>query len=159
MKRLILGWFAATLALAASAAAAQPRAESITYETGPCFGRCPVYRVTVSADGHGWFEGRNFTAVEGGRGFRLTRTQYDAFASRLAPYRPSGAEDIGRGHPLCPNPATDHPSATISWVRGGQADRLRFYFGCRDDRNEAMARALMSAPELLPIEGLIRPRQ
>ncbi|HEY0326511.1 MAG TPA: DUF6438 domain-containing protein, partial [Allosphingosinicella sp.] len=41
--------------------------ESISYETGPCFGACPVYRVTVSPDGTGTVEGRRVTAVTGER--------------------------------------------------------------------------------------------
>ena len=155
MKRLILGLFAAT---AASGALAQPRAETITYETGPCFGSCPVYRVTVSADGIGWFEGRRFTAVAGGRRFRLTAAQYAAFAERLAPYRPRGIENIGYGTARCRQPMTDHPSASVSWVNGGQVDRLSFYHGCRNG-NEALGQALGDAPALLPIGDLIGARR
>ena len=59
--------------------------DSITYETGPCFGACPVYSVTVRPDGTGVFDGKRFTAVSGVRAFTLTKAQYDAFAARLAP--------------------------------------------------------------------------
>lgn len=155
MWRHILGWFA--LGLAATAYA-QPRVETISYVTSPCFGRCPVYRVTIATDGTGLFEGVSFTAVQGRRDFRITRAQYDAFAARLAPYRPRGQVEITYGHPRCRTPATDHPSVMVGWT-GGRYDRLSFYYGCRDAGNAAMARALQSAPGLLPIGDLIGGRR
>ena len=71
MKALSL---AIAVALASAACATVPpaaSAQSISYETGPCFGACPVFRVTVSPDGSGTFEGRRFTAVD--RRTRLPR--------------------------------------------------------------------------------------
>lgn len=155
MKRLIPGLLATTLT---SAAYAQPRADSITYETGPCYGRCPIYAVTVRSDGTGRFEGHNFTAVRGVRNFRLTPGQYRAFAAHLAPYRPRGVMEITYNHPRCRTPATDLPSAAVSWRGGRRQDRLSFYYGCLDPGNAALARALRSAPELLPIGDFIGAR-
>ncbi|NWO68033.1 DUF6438 domain-containing protein, partial [Escherichia coli] len=66
--------------------------DSIRYETGACFGRCPIYAVTVRPDGSGVFEGKRFTAVTGERAFKLSRAQYDAFAAKLAPYRPESGQ-------------------------------------------------------------------
>jgi hypothetical protein len=133
--------------------------DSIRYETGPCFGRCPVYAVTVRPDGTGVFEGKNFTAVSGERSFTLTRAQYDAFAAKLAPYRPaSGEVRYSHGEPNCPSAPTDIPSVEIVWTRAiGDSQKLHFYYGCRRD-NPAVAEALGSAAELLPIEALIGPR-
>lgn len=152
-------WLLVPLAVSAAEARAPVRPPSISYETGACFGRCPIYRVTVSADGRGTFEGRRFTAVEGVRNFRLTRAQYEAFAARLAPYRPRGSEEINHGHPRCRRVATDHPSVSISWMGRRAADRLSFYFGCRDPANAAMARTLAEAPGLLPIGDFIGARR
>jgi len=39
--------------------------DSIAYETGPCFGACPVLRVSVRPDGSGIFEGRQHTVYHG----------------------------------------------------------------------------------------------
>ena len=54
MRTAALG---ASLLLAACAAASAPAspAETISFETGPCFGACPVYRLTVNSDGSGTF--------------------------------------------------------------------------------------------------------
>ena len=129
--------------------------QSISYETGACFGTCPVYRVTVRSNGTGQFEGRRHTAVTGTRNFRLSRAQFLAFSGHLASYRPRGVEEINYGHARCRRPATDHPSVSVSWGGGRREDRLSFYYGCRDPGNAAMARALSTAPDLLPIRDFI----
>ncbi|ATY32609.1 DUF6438 domain-containing protein [Sphingomonas psychrotolerans] len=133
--------------------------DSIRYETGPCFGRCPVYSVTVRPDGSGVFDGKRFTAVTGERSFTLSRAQYEAFAARLAPYRPaSGEVRYAHGEANCTNAPTDMPSVDVRWTRAiGDSQGLYFYLGCRRG-NEAVAEALGGAVELLPIEPMIGPR-
>ena len=54
MKRLWIVPFA-ILAPTASPAPAAAQVTSISYEATPCFGFCPIYRVTVRADGSGLF--------------------------------------------------------------------------------------------------------
>ena len=150
-----------TLALAACATpqADQPipaDIEGIEYETGPCFGACPVYRIALNADGSGLFEGRNATAVMGERSFRVTPEQYRAFAARLSPYQPEEAERRYSGPPLCAQMATDLPSVTITWHRPDGGSRLLyFYYGCDMERYRAMAEALRSAPDALAVGDLI----
>ncbi|AQR73942.1 DUF6438 domain-containing protein [Sphingomonas sp. LM7] len=156
---------AAALALAGCVAPERPdvvrpiEGDSISYETGPCFGRCPVYAVTVRPDGSGVFEGKNFTAVTGERSFRLTRAEYDAFAAKLAPYRPATGEiRYTPDEPRCGSAPTDMPSVEVIWTRAiGDSQKLHFYYGCRRD-NAAIADALGHAAELLPIQALIGPR-
>lgn len=134
--------------------------DSITYETSPCFGACPVYSVTVRPDGSGVFEGKRFTAVTGERRFALTRAQYDAFAARLAPYRPeSGAVRYAPGEANCGSAPSDMPSVDVTWTRAmGGSQALHFYYGCEREKNRAMRDALGSAPDMLPIEALVGPR-
>jgi len=134
--------------------------DAITLETGPCFGRCPVYAVTVRPDGTGIFTGKRFTSVTGEKAFKLTRAQYDAFAARLAPYRPkSGEVRYAPGEPNCAHAATDLPSVGVTWTRAiGDRQHLYFYFGCNMGGNQAMRDALGNAPDLLPIDALVGPR-
>lgn len=136
------------------AEAEQRPAPSISYETGPCFGACPVYRVTVNADGTGRFEGRDFTAVRGERAFRITPAQYRAFSAQLEPLRPARGSRRYAGD-ACRIMATDLPSAQVTWSGPGGEQQLYFYFGCDMDRNQAIAERLRAAPRLLPIAGLI----
>ena len=133
--------------------------DSITLETGPCYGRCPVYAVMVRPDGTGVFEGKQHTAVTGERPFRLSRGQYDAFAARLAPYRPaSGDVRYEMGSANCGNAPTDMPSTEIRWTRAiGDSQTLHFYQGCRNG-NAALAQALRDAPGMLPIAEMIGAR-
>jgi hypothetical protein len=152
---------ALSLALAACATVPDPGlgqpVESLAYETGPCFGACPVYRVTVSRDGTGLFEGRRFTAVTGTRSFRVTPAQFDAFARQLAPLRPSRGEVRYAGE-SCAMTATDLPSAEVTWQSaGGDRQLLYFYYGCDMERNRAIAERLSAAPSLLPIGDFIAP--
>lgn len=148
------------LAFALAACAAVPATgagqglESISYETGPCFGACPVYRFTVRADGSGTFEGRRFTAVEGVRGFRATPAQFRAFAAHLAPIRP-GRGSVRYAGEACRLTATDLPSAEVTWQGRSATQSLYFYFGCDMETNRAIAQRLRAAPALLPIADLI----
>jgi len=134
--------------------------DSITYETGPCFGACPVYSVTVRSDGSGVFTGKRFTEVSGERAFKLSPDQYAAFAAQLAPYRPaSGEKRISPGEKGCEHAATDLPSVDVTWSRAiGDRQRLYYYFGCNMEGNQTMAQALGNAVDALPIEPLIGPR-
>lgn len=164
MRRILAGMTVLTLAgCIPPGRGPQPipvESDSITYETGPCFGACPVYSVTVRPDGSGVFDGKRFTAVSGERRFTLTPAQYAAFAARLAPYRPeTGNVRYAQGEPLCQRAATDMPSVDIRWTRAiGDSQSLHFYFGCDLEKNRAMRDALGRAPDALPIGELIGPR-
>lgn len=130
--------------------------ETIRYETGACFGACPVYTVTIAPDGKGTFEGQRFTAVTGTRSFQASPEAYHLFAAKLAPYRPQGERQLRAGQPGCASLATDQPSVDVRWTGGGAASsHLNAYFGCDMEQNAAMFRALADAPRALPIGGFI----
>ena len=155
MRALIVGLTALGLSLAGCVTVAdaspEPQVESITYETGPCFGACPVYRLVVDRDGTGLFEGRRFTAVSGERRFRVTPEQFRNFARQLEPLRPASGERR-YAPPACGTTATDMPSADVKWRGGdGAQQHLYFYYGCDMQRNRDIADRLRAAPALLPI--------
>jgi Domain of unknown function (DUF6438) len=147
---------AAAICAGPAAAQSPSRAapESITYRAGPCFGRCPIYEVTVRSDGRGTFNGINFTAVRGIRAFRVTPAQYLAFKRHLAPIRPAQGSVDYNGE-RCRNIATDMPSADVTWRGRAGEQRLHFYYGCDPEGNRALARRLNAAPGLLPLTALI----
>ena len=157
MSKIGLGLAAILLALPACATtgASGAAVESISYETGLCFGACPVYLVTVSADGTGSFEGRRFTAVTGRRSFRITPEQFRAFADRLEPLRPESGSLRYSGPPLCETMATDLPSAEVTWRSRDGEQSLYFYYGCDMEKNRAIADRLNGATILLPIANFI----
>jgi hypothetical protein len=149
----------ATLAGCTTTGAAEPpqAAETIRYETGPCFGACPVYAVMVSSDSIGTFEGKRFTAVTGEQSFTLTPAQFADFRARLQPYRPTAGERrIVSGEPDCGSMITDQASASVSWQGGSVPPAsLSLYYGCAAPALAAMNAALRSAPEALPIAAMI----
>lgn len=133
--------------------------ETIRYETGPCFGACPVYVLTVRSDGTGTFGGKQHTAVQGVRDFTITPAQYSDFRGRLQPYRPSGDRRFSTGPECNGRVATDLPSVEISWSAKGPQSRLYAYFGCDMEGNAAMFEALRRAPEALPqVQAMIGTR-
>jgi hypothetical protein len=153
MKAFLIALAGGLLALPASTAVAQ---SSIRYETGPCFGRCPVYRVTVRANGRGVFEGLRFTAVTGTRYFRISPHRYQLYALYLRPLRPaSGSVRLDHGT-QCNPMVTDLPSAEVTWTGpGASTQSFYYYFGCNPQGHRAIADRLRRAPRLLPIAGFI----
>ena len=129
--------------------------DAISYETGPCFGACPVFKVTVSPDGSGTFEGRQHTQLRGERRFRITPAQYRAFAAHLAPLRPAEGSVRLSGE-ACRQMATDLPSAEVTWFSQiGNSQNFYFYYGCDMEKNAAIGERLRRAPALLPIRDMI----
>jgi hypothetical protein len=152
MKQIAILLAAAAPAAPAAAQPARNAPESITYRSGACFGRCPIYEVTVRSDGHATFNGINFTTVRGTRDFRVTPAQYRAFARHLTPIRPvRGSVDYNGSR--CRVMATDMPSADVTWRSRRGEQRLHFYYGCDPEKNRALSRRLRSAPDLLPIQA------
>ena len=150
---LILATLVATAPIA-PLQARPARVESITYEAGPCFGACPIYKVTVRSDGSARFEGINFTTVRGVREFRVTPAQYRAFAAHLAPIRPARGS-LDTNSLGCRDMITDMPSAAVTWTGRRGTQSLHHYYGCDPRRNGGLNRRLSAAPGLLPIGDYI----
>ncbi len=128
---------------------------AITYQTTPCFGFCPTYRVTIHADGTGTFVGEGHTAVNGKQPFSVTPAQYAEFARRLAPLRPASGE-VRYDHGTCEVIATDMQTIVVGWTgEDGVSQSLSYDLGCEREKNRAMIERLRSAPDALLIEHLI----
>lgn len=159
--RMALAMGAALLASGCATIPGEPVAiegDSISYQTGPCFGTCPMYTVSIRPDGSGTFEGRRFTAVTGTRAFRATPEHYRAFAAQLAPLRPAQG-DVRLSSGSCQPYLTDHASAHVTWTRQiGDSQSYYLDFGCGGERNWAARERLQAAPALLPIAELIGQR-
>ena len=131
---------------------------SISYSTSPCFGACPVYAVTVTADGRGTWEGQRYVGVMGERAFAVTPQQFAAFARALQPYRPDGERRLVT-QDQCASYATDMPGVDVFWNRpNGKPDVLSAYFGCDIEGNRALFDGLKAAVDALPIQDFIRAR-
>ena len=146
------------MALAGCAHDRVPRGgETITYaysSSGLCLA-CASYTVTLGPDGQGIFAGERNTGVVGERRFQATPDQVRRFVAQLQPYRPNG-ELLMNQTPPCKQLPTDQDSVDVRWQPAlASPAHLGFYAGCDYERNRAMAAALFSAPDLLPIADLI----
>jgi hypothetical protein len=146
---------AALLAGCTTASETNPApAQSVRFEITPCFGSCPVFTMTISADGHGVYEGGRFVKVKGTHKFAATPAQVRAFFDRIRPFRPRGEKHYDYGN--CPVPvATDSPSVHVSWTSTSGSDSLNWYLGCRVPALNAIEPDLYGAWKELPLDDLV----
>jgi len=110
-----------------------PQDLEITLERTECYGRCPAYRLTITADGKVVFEGRRFVKQEGTtikssisrEGLKQLMAEFDRvkFFSLEDDY----SNDLNR----CP---TDNPSAFTSIRINGESKIIKHYHGCREPK-------------------------
>jgi hypothetical protein len=105
----------------------------VTLERTACFGRCPVYRISVSPTGEVFYEGRAHVRHLGeARGqvpaervhallSELERAGYFSFASRYA-----------AAEPACGRYATDLPTAITTVRLNDRSKRIVHDYGCGD---------------------------
>ena len=116
-----------------SADTARPAPDSVhlSLERGPCFGTCPVYKVTIEGSGAVLFEGRRFVADSGVSTASVPAERVD---SVIAAITAAGffdfADRYAAGDPGCERYATDLPSAIIQVRAGGREKRVEHDHGC-----------------------------
>ena len=111
--------------------AASDTVPAVTLERTPCFGRCPVYRVTVARSGLVRWEGRRFVADSGLDSVTISAGAVDSLLAELARGGYYGFE--GRymsGAPACGLYATDLPTVVSSATDGRQSQRVEHDHGC-----------------------------
>jgi hypothetical protein len=105
--------------------------QSITLERTGCYGECPMYKVTVAANGKVNYEGKDFVKVKGKAQTSLTTAQVKTLEKAIAKVKFFSlqneyiAEKDG-----CTTVATDHPATTITISSGKQTKSVYHYFGC-----------------------------
>ncbi|HEX6434483.1 MAG TPA: DUF6438 domain-containing protein [Gemmatimonadales bacterium] len=104
---------------------------AITLERTPCFGGCPVYRISVSPEGVVSYEGRASVRRVGAATKRiqpqrvsallseLERGGYFSFAPRYTP-----------AEPACGRYATDSPTAITTVTIEDRTHRIEHDYGC-----------------------------
>jgi hypothetical protein len=142
----------------ASRAASGPvGADSLVLERGACLGRCPVYRVLLTAAG----DVRFYSGAPGDSGgapkvvaavappavARLVR-QADAAGFFALP------ADIMRDRTLCPVVATDHPTVVLTIYRPTGAKAVADYLGCFTGRDSPAA-ARTALPPLRALQSAV----
>src|SRR4051812_20510121 len=103
----------------------------VTLERGPCFGTCPVYRVSLEGNGKVDYAGTRFVTRVGSDTARVTPDEVGRLVDSLdaAGYFALADEYVSNS-PACGRYATDAPTATISVRSGGRSKSVRHDHGC-----------------------------
>lgn len=99
-----------------------------------CYGKCPVYTVTVQPDGRVQFAGTKNTKVTGPAEDTLSREKLDELAAEINKadifaFKDSYTPDSGN----CPSKATDSPTVRILVESGSRRKAILHYHGCLDN--------------------------
>lgn len=107
----------------------------IALDRGPCFGTCPVYTITVSADGSLTYDGRQFVDVVGEQTASLQASEVQELVDAVI------AADFFSLADTYTVPATDLPSITMVVTLNGRTKSVYHYgLGCGTDLNTAPSR-------------------
>lgn len=116
----------------------------VAIELEPCFGACPVYTMTVSADGAVVFDGINFVLAEGEQTATIPPQQVEELVTAIE------AADFFNLKDIYTVPVTDLPATTTTVTMNGQTKSVYHYgIGCDNEQAD-------SAPdELCAVEALL----
>ena len=104
----------------------------VTIERGPCFGACPVYNLTVGADGSVEYEGIQFVSAEGVRTTRLSQDEVKALVAAVV------AADFFQLADRYEVQVTDLPSVNTTVTMDGRTKAVYHYgLGCGTEYDEA----------------------
>jgi hypothetical protein len=96
-----------------------------------CYGKCPVYSVSVSPDGKVVFEGIENTTTLGKAEATLDKAKMDQLAAAITAAKIFDLHDeYTKESGNCPDFATDHPSVTLSIESKGWKKSIRNDLGC-----------------------------
>jgi hypothetical protein len=95
----------------------------IKLERTACFGRCPVYSVTLDAKGNVVFEGTQFVAAHGRHTDSIPAS---SIAALLATARRIGFFDLSDSYRA---PISDLPTTFVTITANGRTKRVEDYFG------------------------------
>jgi hypothetical protein len=103
----------------------------ITIERTPCYGRCPDYKVTISADGAVVFEGRRFVKTVGTAASRISQERFQELLAEFDKINYFKLRDrYERPEDGCKQWATDNPSTITSLTLNGKVKSVSHYYGC-----------------------------
>ena len=103
----------------------------IAIERRPCFGGCPVYRLTVLGNGDLTYEGIRFVAREGTVNDRIAADLVTKLAAEFKAVRfDTLADRYVDGEPTCPMHTEDAPTVITSITSPGLTKRVQHDQGC-----------------------------
>lgn len=134
---LLIVWLGSTAQLFSQPSI--PKDVVITLTRTSCFGYCPSYKLTISADGMVSFEGRDYVKTKGTIKSRISRKQLQQLISEFKKLNYFSLRDTYQSEEDgCSTVWTDYPSATTSIRLNGKTKSILHYYGCHKDPGNAM---------------------
>jgi hypothetical protein len=96
----------------------------VTFERTACYGRCPIYRVTVLRDGTVLWEGERFVKTTGKATAKVPPSAMSELAKAFARADFFALHDKYESYDV-----TDNPSAIVSFDDGKRKKTIRHYHG------------------------------
>jgi hypothetical protein len=113
--------------------AAVPPDFAVTLKRTACFGTCPIYTLTIKADGSVVFEGEKFTATTGKAEAKISEAKIRELIKAFEEADYFGFDDsYGYDSSNCPSTATDMPTVTTSIQINNRKKSIDHYLGCTD---------------------------
>ena len=112
------------LSVSVPSGAYDPRSVVISLERGPCYGTCPVYRVTIYGDGTVRYDGTNHVRVTGSQAAVIAPERVKALIDEI---ERSGFFNLRDDYTEVS--VTDAPSAVLYAAVNGRKKQVRHYLG------------------------------
>jgi Domain of unknown function (DUF6438) len=96
----------------------------VTLERQACYGRCPIYTITIHGDGRVDYHGEHFVKVHGDNHAQLTQAQLADLDRAFAKADYFALADEYAGYDV-----TDMPTSITSYTHDGRTKTIKHYHG------------------------------
>lgn len=124
---------------------------SLKMKRSGCYGRCPVYDLTVQPDGEIIFEGKNWTETVGKADDKLSEEQLENLVLEIEKANFFSLENVydwDSGN--CPELASDMPGVNLTINLNGKEKTINHYHGCFDKDNSSAGKPVNIAERIFP---------
>lgn len=116
-----------------------PPDTTITLERTVCFGSCPAYELTISADGAVVFTGKEYVREKGTVHSNISKDQLKQLIAEFTLIQYFSLSDrYVSEEDGCPEFWTDNPWVTTSIRINGQYKSIVHYLGCQENNGESV---------------------
>jgi hypothetical protein len=109
---------------------------SLKMERSGCYGRCPIYDLTIQPNGKIIFEGKFWTKVKGTAEDKLTEEQLKQLTAEIEKANFFSLDNAyNYDSKNCPEIATDSPGVNLTIKLNGKEKTIDHYHGCSEKKS------------------------
>lgn len=106
---------------------------SLKMERSGCYGRCPIYDLTIQPDGKVTFDGKGYTQTKGKAEDKLTEEQLNQLIAEIEKANFFSLDNAyNYDSKNCPELYTDSPVVNLTIKLKGIEKRINHYQGCNE---------------------------